>query len=146
VYKKIIESSLNFLVENKRVRIFGFVFMNNHIHLLWRIQDEHNREDVQRDFLRFTSQQMLKVLRNTDQDVMIEFFVGARDRKFQVWERNSLSTEIWNERVFIQKLEYIHNNPVRAKLCELPEQYFYSSAKFYLNGENDFEFLEHYKG
>ncbi len=72
---------------------------------------------------RFTGQHMLKELRNNNNDFMLEFFVGLKDRKYQIWKRNSLSTEQWNESVFLQKLEYIHNNPVRANLCRLPEDY-----------------------
>ena len=146
VYKHIIIDSLNYLVANKRVRVFGFVFMSNHIHLLWRIQDGHLREDVQRDFLRFTSQQMLKALRNSENKLMQSFYVGAKDRKYQIWERNSLSIELWTEDVFLQKLEYIHQNPVRANLGFLPAEYYYSSALFYLTEKNSFQFLEHYKG
>ena len=101
VCKQIILESLSFLTKQKRVRIFGFVLMNIHIHLLWRIQDGHLREDVQRDFLRFTGQQILKELRNNNQDLLLEFFVGLKDRKYQLWKRNSLSTELWNESVFL---------------------------------------------
>jgi hypothetical protein len=45
--------------------------------------------------------------------------------------------------VYQQKLEYIHNNPVKAGLCLLPEEYKYSSAKFYELNENDWIFLTH---
>jgi putative transposase len=38
--------------------------MNNHIHMISQMFGEHKAEDVQRDFLRFTSHQMLKILRN----------------------------------------------------------------------------------
>ena len=48
--------------------------------------------------------------------------------------------------MFIQKLEYIHHNPVRAGLCELPENYHYSSAKFYREGSNSFNMLTHLQG
>ena len=41
--------------------------------------------------------------------------VGLSDRKYQFWQRNSLSIDLWTDYVFMQKLEYIHNNPVREK-------------------------------
>jgi putative transposase len=47
--------------------------------------------------------------------------------------------------VFKQKLEYIHNNPVKARLCKYPEQYYYSSAKFYHSGVDDFGIITHYE-
>ncbi len=46
--------------------------------------------------------------------------------------------------MFKQKLEYIHYNPVRAGLCNLPEEYKYSTAKFYETGINDWKFVSHY--
>jgi hypothetical protein len=48
--------------------------------------------------------------------------------------------------VFDQKLEYIHYNPVKAGLCIYPEEYHYSSAKFYHTGIDDFKMLTHYSG
>lgn len=59
--------------------------------------------------------------------------VKAADESNKLWERNSLSIELYTEEVFLQKLDYIHINPLQPKwnLCKLPEEYFYSSAKFY---------------
>jgi hypothetical protein len=76
---------------------------------------------------------------------MAEIFrVNAADRLYQFWERNPLPIILYNENVFLQKLEYIHNNPVKAGLCLLPEDYYFSSASFYLNGDKRFDFLTHY--
>ena len=50
-YKDIIINSLRFLVNNKRVNIYCFVIMPNHIHLIWQIKEGHKKENVQRDFL-----------------------------------------------------------------------------------------------
>jgi hypothetical protein len=41
-------------------------------------------------------------------------------------------------------MEYIHYNPVAAGLCAYPEDYKYSSAKFYETGVDEFEFLTHW--
>jgi len=41
-----------------------------------------------------------------------------------------LCIDLWTKEVFIQKMEYIHHNPVAAGLCTYPEQYKYSSEKF----------------
>jgi putative transposase len=60
---------------------------------------------------------------------------------YQFWERNSLSVELRSSKVFNQKLEYIHHNPVKAGLCINPEDYYYSSAKFYTTGVDDFGML-----
>lgn len=96
--------------------------------------------------MKYTSQMMLKELRNNYTQVLELFKVNAKDRKYQVWERNALSVSLFNRKVFLQKLDYIHNNPVRAGLCLVPEDYKYSSASFYINDDKRWEFLTHYEG
>ncbi len=68
------------------------------------------------------------------------------DRDYQVWKREPLSIELLNKKMFIQKLEYIHYNPVQAGFCETPEDYHYSSARYYVDGTNDFGMLKHFAG
>jgi putative transposase len=145
-FKDIIIDSPSFFSEGKAVTIYGFVIMSNHFHLIWQMLGDNKREDVQRDFLKFTGQQILKHLRNEQSSLQKELLVDAKDRKYQVWERNSLGIQLWSPEVFLQKLDYIHNNPVKAGLCEHPEDYKYSSARFYENNEKDWDFLEHHEG
>ena len=124
-YKDIVIESLRFLTEKRRVEVFAFVIMPNHIHLLWRINSKLKRENVQRDFLKFTSQQIIKDLQKQHPQVLEEFKVDAKDHAYQVWERNALSVDIYSRGVFEQKLDYIHNNPLQEKwqLCEDAETY-----------------------
>ena len=145
-FKEIIVASMSFLTKANRVSIYAFVIMPNHLHLIWQIMGDHKREDVQRDFLKFTSQQILKVLRNERSPIQDELLVHAKDRKRQIWERNSLSIPLWSDKVMWQKLEYIHYNPVKAGLCEYPEEYKYSSAAFYLQGGKTWNVLTHCDG
>lgn len=133
-YKCIIIDSLRFMAERQRAMVHAFCIMNNHIHLLWHIIHPHTRDEVQRDFLKFTSQTMLYDLRTNHKELLPDYFVGATDRKYQIWERKPLSVELWTEAVVKEKLNYIHNNPVRAGLCALPEEYLFSTANLY-NGE-----------
>jgi putative transposase len=90
-FKDIILESLRFLVMKQRVAVYAFVILNNHFHLIWQMMDDHKRDEVQRDFSRFTSQQILKNLRNEQSPLLNELQVNAKDRKHQVWERNSLA-------------------------------------------------------
>ena len=57
-YKDIIMDSLRFLVANKRIKLYGFVIMPHHLHLIWQIMDSIKQSDVQRDFLKDTAQQI----------------------------------------------------------------------------------------
>jgi putative transposase len=130
-FKNIIVDSFQFLSNEQRVTVYAFVIMQNHFHLIWQILGDHLRDAVQRDFLKYTSQQILKHLRNEKSKLLMELLVNAKDRKHQVWERNSLSVPLWSSKALWQKLDYIHNNPVRAGLCTYPWEYKYSSARFY---------------
>jgi putative transposase len=144
--KDIVIESLRFLVREQRITVYVFVIMNNHFHMIWQMLGDHKQEDVQRDFLRFTSQQILMKLRNEQSPLLSDLIVNAQDRKHQVWERNSLGVPLWSNGVFDQKLGYIHSNPVKAGLCKYPEDYKYSSARFYFTGKKDWDFLTHLDG
>jgi putative transposase len=144
-YKDIVISSLRFLVQDKRVKLFSFVIMDNHIHLIWQMMPDNSPEAVQRDFLKYTAQHIKRDLEKNHPDVLAHFNVNAKDREYQFWERNALSVELRNQTVFAQKLEYIHWNPVKAGLCNAPEDYRYSSAKFYETGVDNWGFLTHYR-
>ena len=147
-YKDIIIKSLLFLKNEGSVVIYGFVIMPNHIHLIWQIQDGFKREMIQNRFLKFTAQQMKFRLMDTKNPMLTQFLVNAKDRKYQFWERNPLSVDLWTQAVFEQKLDYIHYNPLQGKwqLSQFPEDYKYSSARFYETGIDEFGLLTHYAG
>jgi putative transposase len=145
-YKDIIINSLLFLKKEGSVVIYGFVIMPNHIHLIWQIQDGFKQSMIQNRFLKFTAQQMKFRLIDTNDPRLSRFMVNAKDRQYQFWERNALSIDLWTPGVFEQKLDYIHNNPLQDKwqLALYPEDYKYSSAKFYASGIDDFGLLTHH--
>ncbi len=144
-YKDIVISSIRFLVNDNRAKIFAFVIMENHIHLIWQMRPDNDPKAVQRDFLKYIAQRIQKDLKKNHPDVLTEFKVDAKDRQYQFWKRNPLSVELRTHSVFIQKLEYLHWNPVKAGICKLPEEYKYSSALFYETGKDNWGFLSHYK-
>ena len=119
--------------------------MPNHIHLIWQILLNYTPANVQRDFMKYTSQRILQSLRNENSPVYNDLIVESKDRKRQVWQRSALSIELYTEKVFQQKLNYIHSNPCqdRWQLVEHPENYIYSSAEFYETGKDRFGFLTH---
>ena len=96
--------------------------------------------------MKFTAQQILMMLEEQSPNYINHLLVKARDRKFQVWERNSLSIPLWSEGGINQKIEYIHNNPVAAGLCRHSWDYRYSSAGFYFQNDTHWKFLVHVDG
>ncbi len=145
-YKDIIINSFRFLVSDKRIKIHAFVIMPNHIHIVWSILSPHILSEIQRDFLKYTAQQLKFKLERENPEFLKEFLVNAKDRKYQIWERKPLSAEIETMHFLEQKINYIHMNPVREKwnLAESITDYKYSSARFYHDDTNKWEFLSHY--
>lgn len=148
VHKEIIIEALQNRIRRNQVRVYAFVIMPNHMHLIWQLHDEIVREDFQRDFLKFTARSLLAFMMMNDDPLFHSTPVIAADRKRQIWERNSLWIDLYTEKVFLQKLKYIHNNPLQGKwrLAELPELYRYSSARFYEEGIDEFQVITHYMG
>lgn len=146
-YKQIILSSMSFLSQKNRVKIFAFVIMPNHIHIVWQIADDRKREDVQRDFLKFTAQQIRFDLIDSNNNFLNEFVVNAKDRKIHIWQRNPLSVDLFDEKMIVQKINYIHNNPLQEKWAFVnnASEYFYSSAMFYEGESSTFDFLVDYR-
>lgn len=145
-HKEIITNSLNFLVQHKRVYVYAFVIMDNHFHLIWQMRSGHHLKHVQRDFLKYTAQQIKFSLAIHEPNLLAEMETKAADRKYQLWQRNSLNVPLYTTKVFEQKLAYIHQNPVKAGLANTPWTYYYSSASFYHLNSSDFEFLSHHDG
>ena len=147
-HKQIIIEGLSNRVTKKQVTIYGFVLMPNHMHLIWQLQDNIIKEHFQRDFLKFTARSILQFMRMHEDPLLESLKVSAPDRQYQVWERNSLSIDIYSEKILLQKLNYIHNNPVHPKwrLSDFPENYKYSSASFYETGISEFDWLSHFRG
>ncbi|HJY63634.1 MAG TPA: transposase [Ignavibacteria bacterium] len=148
-YKDIVIESLIFLINEKRVRLYSFVIMPNHIHLVWQILEPHILPDVQRDFLKFTAQNIKLKMQKENKLFLNKFLVNSADRKFQIWQRKPLSVELFTEKVIEQKINYIHANPCREKwnLCKYAHEYRYSSARFYYDGFDEwglFKDLKYY--
>jgi REP element-mobilizing transposase RayT len=145
-HKNIIVDSLRFLVSDNRIELNAFVIMSNHIRLIWQPLSGYMSSEIQASFMKFTAQQLKRSLIKNNVEALSTFKVNKYDREYQIWKREPLSIELISEDLFKQKLEYIHYNPVKAGLCEVSEDYYYSSAKFYQDGTNCFGMLKHYSG
>ncbi len=145
-HKEILIEALQHRVKLKQVSIYAFVIMPNHFHAIWQLNDGIDKAAFQRDLLKFTARSILKFMLMNDNPLLQKLKVKAADREYQVWERNSLSIDIYTQSFFIQKMEYIHNNPIQDKwkLAATSEGYIYSSASFYETGKNPFGIIEHY--
>jgi REP element-mobilizing transposase RayT len=143
-YKDLILDSLNYLSEIKCIDVFGFVIMPNHIHLIWRINKLNGTELPHKSFLKHTAHKYKDLLKNEDVKKLSLFNVNASNKNFEFWQRDSLAIRIFSPEMALQKLNYIHNNPVTEhwQLAVEVFDYKYSSALFYEKEINTYSFLK----
>ncbi|WP_397445899.1 REP-associated tyrosine transposase [Polaribacter sp. R77954] len=143
LYYSCITESLDFCRKNKGMEIYGYCIMTNHIHLIFR-SSLNDPSGLIRDFKGFTSRKLLKMIEENAQesrrDWMLWMFERAGKKNSNVtnkqfWQQNNHPIEIWSLKVFEQKLNYIHQNPVKAGFVTDPIDWKYSSARNYGNAD-----------
>jgi len=144
--KQIILDSLEYMCNAGRISTHAFVIMPNHIHVLLTLGKDEKQESFQRDFLKFTAQQMIKrIVLLGDEKELETYHSTQADRVYQIWERRPKWKNVSNQLILEQKKQYIHENPLQEhwKLADQPEDYYWSSASFYLKNNQNFNFLSY---
>lgn len=143
-YKHIIIESLQYCRKEKGLDIFGWVLMSDHLHMIIGSSGENKVSDIMRDFKKFTSKKIIKILQEDIQEsrrnwMLNRFeYAGKNDHKvknYKFWQDGNDAQLLFTQEYFIQKLNYIHNNPVTAEIVNNPEDYRYSSAIDYAGGK-----------
>lgn len=141
VMKRIIVDSVNYMRVQSWIKLHIFVVMPNHIHLIVRFQEGHAPSDRLREFKKHTARQIIRQYQAENNEraltVLEEAARSIRDQRYKVWEDRYDARDVFSEDFLRQKAEYCHNNPCQPHwgLADSPEQYPWSSARFYLLGE-----------
>jgi REP element-mobilizing transposase RayT len=132
-YKNILIESLDFCRKNKGLEIFAWVIMSNHLHLIVRAQEGHLLEDILRDFKKFTSKEIVKAIAENSQESRQEWLLRCFKTKegIRFWQDGNHPIELCNHEIIAEKLNYLHQNPVKAGIVFQPYEYVYSSATDY---------------
>ena len=130
---QIILDSFCYLQENRGVKLYGYVILENHLH--WIARSEDLNADVAK-FKSYTANRLVNYLKEAGQYKILEqfnFYMKAHksDRDHQVWEEGSHAQLMQNEQMLRQKLDYIHHNPVKRGYVDKAEHWRYSSARNY---------------
>ena len=145
-YKLLVINCLKELTDLKRIKVYAFVIMPNHIHLIWEMLEKNGKEMPHASFNKKTGHEIIKDLKENHINVLPFFKVDEKERKFRVWQRDPLAILMDGKLKLEQKIDYIHFNPLQERwnLADSPENYRWSSAKFYETGEDEFGVLTHY--
>lgn len=145
-YRDIIISSFQYCRQHKGLQIGAYVIMTNHVHVIWTATRQ-NLSDVLRDFKTYTSKAITQSVKSEPESrrewllYMFNFFANRTNANeyFKVWTSNNHPEEIYGDAFLKSKLNYIHNNPVKAGWVNSPEHYLYSSAADYAGGKGIME-------
>jgi len=140
----IILDSFNHLVDNEKVKIYSFVIMRDHIHMVWEMVNEDPIDDIITSFKKHTGREIMKYLSIVNVDYLNDYFTSIRkDRKYKIWKQSKGNLRIDGQDILINKIKYIHENPIKGdyKQVEKAEDYTFSSAKAYRLKSSNFRFL-----
>ncbi|WP_295429828.1 transposase [uncultured Thiodictyon sp.] len=119
----ILADSIRYCREHKGLELNGYVFMLNHIHLIVTSPD---LTGFLRDFKRFTSKQLKENIAATEPGVLKLFVDDAGT--YRLWMDTNAPKKIENPDFYVQKLNYVHENPVRKGYVARAEHWVWSSA------------------
>jgi len=122
------------------LRIHGYVILENHLHAIAQCD---NLPKVWASFKSFSAQRIVALLQSAGARTLLdrmEFAYKAQrsDRQYQLWQEGSHPQAILDAKMMRQKLEYIHNNPVKRGYVDHPEDWRWSSARNYAGRDGVF--------
>jgi putative transposase len=132
-FVEILFDSWRFLQRERGVHIFGYVVLENHLH--WIAAADDLSEEVGR-FKSYTARRIIDELEQRGFSTLLEelryFKLRHKiDQTYQLWQEGGHPQQIQTEAMMRQKLEYMHNNPLRRGYVDDPVQWRYSSARNY---------------
>jgi putative transposase len=123
--KDIIINAFKYCIENKGLKIYGYVIMCNHIHaIIQATEGMSTLSDLIRDYKKHTSKEIIKWMNESNKESRKEWMqmvfkyhakLNGNNTAYQVWIQNNRPKEIVLPKFSRQKLNYIHYNPVRAR-------------------------------
>ena len=140
VYKDILIQSLQFCIKNKGLLINAYVIMTNHLHLIAKVREAYNLTNTIRDFKRYTADYIYRCIKEepaeSRRNWMLWLFESQGERSssnvnFKFWQHENHPILLNSNEMTDARLEYIHQNPVKAGICFRSEDYVYSSASDY---------------
>lgn len=118
--------------------------MTNHLHLIVNTTQQFLLKDTIRDFKKFTAKKIVEQIENEPEsrrEWMLSIFTSAaynstKHKKYKFWQSGSHAIELYSEKFVWNKINYIHQNPVKDNFVAKMEDWIYSSATNYLEMES----------
>ena len=142
-------NSLKYCQKHKGLEIYAYCLMSNHLHMICQAPEGELLYNIIRDFKKFTSKRIIEIIKNypeSRKEWLLPIFRAAcihlkRNQTYKVWQNGYHAEILFSKKFIKQKLNYIHNNPVKAKIVEYPEDYIYSSARNYAELDSELDVI-----
>jgi putative transposase len=142
IYRDIFLKNMDYCRREKDLSIGAYVIMSNHAHVIWQSKSGKLSATL-RDFKSFCTKELIEAIESENESrrewllYMFKFFANKtnQNKDYKIWTGDNHPEQITSQIFLIQKLNYIHENPVRAGLVRKAEDYVYSSASNYANGK-----------
>ena len=130
---QIIIDSLKYLQKEENLKLYAYVILENHLHLIAQSDDIGKS---MRHFKSFTAKAILKLLQKENAQTLLEQFrfykkAHKSDRTYQIWQEGYQPKLIQTDAIMISKIDYIHHNPVKRGYVDEAKHWRYSSARDY---------------
>jgi len=131
MYVDILLDSFQYCRKNKGLKLWAYVVMTNHVHVIVS-HGGGALSDTLRDFKRYTATHILDAIRDNKHEsrrtwMLNQFAFAAkkhrRNSQYQFWRHDNHAIELESHKFIMQKMAYIHDNPVRAGYVEEAEHW-----------------------
>ena len=140
-YKDILIDSLSFCIREKGLVVHAYVIMSNHVHMIVSADSEaKSLSGLIRDYKRYTAKVLYETLKSDTKESRRNWMLwiiesqgerSASNEIMKIWRHENQHIPLESEKFLKQRIDYIHENPVRAGICRSPVDYVYSSAEAY---------------
>ncbi len=114
-----------------KATLHAFVVMTHHLHILVTPNEDSTISELMKSIKRNITKKINPLLNEFERS---QLAAQAGLNRSTIWQESFRGLEIRTEEVFLQKIQYIHTNPVRGELAEWPTFYKWSSAYWHEQG------------
>ena len=133
----ILFESFRYLQQHDNFKLFAYVILENHLHL---VASSNDISQSIKKFKSYTAKSLLELLHVSKAKTILDqlaFYKKAHktETSYQIWQEGSAFKLIQSEAMMIERINYIHNNPLKRGYVDEASHWCYSSARNYEDKE-----------
>lgn len=137
IAKQLLADSVNAARVKHDFEVWAYVFMPEHVHLLiYPRREDYSISGILKSIKQSSSRSVIQHMKENNPRALRHLETGFSKPRYRFWQKGSgYDRNYWSPDEIRKQVDYIHNNPVRAGLVESPDEWYWSSARFWLIGE-----------